>query len=111
MEVISWNTQDFSKEISICVKMENENTKEIQILMPKNAIMKEHKAPFAISVQVLSGAIDFEVSGKSVELGLLDMISLEANVPHSLSAKSDSIVRLSLSKKDKIQRISAVLKK
>jgi quercetin dioxygenase-like cupin family protein len=38
-----------------------------------------------------------------------DMIYLDADVPHSLKAKANSIVRLTLSKFDKIERIEELI--
>lgn len=40
--------------------------KKIQILLAKDSVMKEHKAPFAIHVQVLSGKIWFEVEKEKI---------------------------------------------
>ena len=114
-KISNWSDVTFiPKEVKINVMAENISTKEIQIIMAKDSVMKEHKAPFPIHVQVLKGEIDFEVFGvKKVShtLKALDMISLESNVPHSLSAKEDSIVRLSLAKADSAARVNAVLKK
>lgn len=111
MQIIKWSDVKFEpKSVKIEVKAENDSTKEIEIIMAKDSIMKEHKAPFAIFVQVLSGEIDFDVSGTTHRLKSLDMISVGANIPHSLSAIKDSIVRLSLAKGDSVNRVSAVLK-
>ncbi|TEY01530.1 cupin domain-containing protein [Campylobacter sp. US33a] len=112
MKITNWSKAEFSpNEVKINVLIDNKSGKEIQILLAKGSIMKEHKAPFSIHVQVLSGKIIFEVENQKLELNTLDMISLNANVPHSLSALEDSIIRLSLNKFDKFQRVSAVLKK
>ena len=109
-EVISWGDVAFdSQEVKIKPITENNATKEIRILMPKDSIMKQHQAPFPISVQVLRGGIWFEVEGKSLTLKALDMITLQANIPHSLGGLQDSIVRLSLAKSDSIERVNAVL--
>lgn len=102
---------EFKSEIVINVLAENSLAKEIQILMPKDCIMKEHKAPFPITLQVLRGRIYFSVGNERCELSALEMVSLEANVPHSLSGIEDSILRLSLAKQDNKTRINAVLKK
>ena len=110
-QIIHWREAELIQgEVKINVLAQNNASKEIQIAMGKNAEMKEHKAPFAISVQVLSGAIDFEVNGAVHKLEALDMIALEANIPHSLRALQDSIVRLSLAHADSISRVNAVLK-
>ncbi|ENT9902025.1 cupin domain-containing protein [Campylobacter coli] len=112
MKITQWNKADFSpKEVKINVLIDDEHSKEIQILLAKDSVMKEHKAPFAICVQVLSGKIWFEVENEKFEFNTLDMISLEANVPHSLGGLEDSVIRLSLNKLDKVQRVNAVLKK
>ncbi|EKS3202356.1 cupin domain-containing protein [Campylobacter jejuni] len=112
MKIIQWNRAEFnSKEVKINVLIDNEKGKEIQILLAKDSVMKEHKAPFAIHVQVLSGKIWFEVEKEKFELNALDMISLKANVAHSLGGLENSIIRLSLNKSDSIQRVNAVLKK
>lgn len=112
MEKIVWDFDNFSdlNEVSINVKTENLSTKEIQILMPQDSVMKEHKAPFNIIVQVLKGEIEFSVNNKIITLNSLDSISLESNVPHSLKALKNSIIRLSINKKDSVVRINAVLK-
>jgi quercetin dioxygenase-like cupin family protein len=70
--------------------------------------MKEHKAPFPITVQVIEGKIDFGVEGANFELVTGDLIGLEANIPHDLKAIEESIVRLSLSKLDSVQRVQKV---
>lgn len=114
LEVISWNANDgafASQKVQICELVQNAASKEIQIIMPKDALMKEHKAPFAISVQVLSGRIWFEVGGERVEMGALDMVCLDADVAHSLGGLADSVLRLSLAKADDTKRINAVLGK
>lgn len=60
-------------------------------------------------VQVLSGKIEFSVGSDVQILNSLDMIALDANVPHALNALEDSIVRLSLSKNDDVSRVFKVL--
>ncbi|GAA8472685.1 hypothetical protein KKKH26_14580 [Helicobacter pylori] len=47
---------------------ENSSNKEIRICMPKGAILDKHKAPGAISVQVLEGKIVFEVGDEKIEM-------------------------------------------
>lgn len=107
---ISWNTQDFEQgKVKITPLVQNAFAKEIQILMAKDSVMKEHKAPFPISVQVLKGKIWFEVEGECFVLEALDMIALQANVPHSLGGLEDSIVRLSLAQSDSVVRVKTLL--
>ncbi|HDZ5056624.1 TPA: cupin domain-containing protein [Campylobacter jejuni] len=112
MKITQWSKAEFyPKEVKINILIDDEHSKEIQILLAKGSVMKEHKASFAIRVQVLSGKIWFEVQEQRFQLNVLDMISLEVNMSHSLGGLEDSIIRLSLNKLDKVQRINAVLKK
>ncbi len=95
---------------AISVLFETETTKEIRILMKKGQQMKEHKTPYPITVELFDGAINFGVEGKKHEIKKGDLLSLEGNVPHDLVAQEDSIVRLTLSKLDKVERVENVAK-
>jgi quercetin dioxygenase-like cupin family protein len=94
---------------AIKVMMETETSKEIRIAMRPDQHMKEHKAPFPIAVEVIEGTLLFGVEGKELRLRNGDVIALEANVPHDLTAKSNLIVRLTLSKLDKAERVEKVV--
>ena len=76
--------------------------------MKSGQVMKEHKAPYPIVVHILEGKIDFGVQGtiQSLEKGAI--LTLEGNIPHDLTAIEDSVVRLSLSKLDKSERVEKV---
>ena len=109
MEKIVWQNDVFNG-VTIAKLFDGPHGKEIRINLEKGAQMKEHKAPGAIMVQVLSGKIEFGVGDENVILGALDMITLEPNVLHALTALENSIVRLSLSKNDDVSRVFRVLK-
>ena len=109
MEKIVWQNDVFNG-VTIAKLFGGPHSKEIRINLEKGAQMKEHKAPGAIMVQVLSGKVDFSVGNENVILGALDMITLEPNVMHALTALENSIVRLSLSKNDDVSRVFRVLK-
>lgn len=109
MEKIVWQNDVFNG-VTITKLFDGPHSKEIRINLEKGAQMKEHKAPGAIMVQVLSGRIEFSVGDENVILGALDMITLEPSVLHALTALENSIVRLSLSKNDDVSRVFRVLK-
>ncbi|MCE3037047.1 cupin domain-containing protein [Helicobacter anatolicus] len=109
MQIIHWNHDNFEK-FGTKILHENQSAKEIQITMPKDCVMKEHSAPFDISVQVLKGKIWFKIDQEEVVLNALDMVTLDAKIVHSLGAYEDSIVRLSLSKNDTAVRLNNILK-
>ncbi|AQW87301.1 hypothetical protein CPIN18021_0462 [Campylobacter pinnipediorum subsp. caledonicus] len=110
MEKLSWNVKNFS-DIDVVKMLETKDTKEIRICMQNGSIMKEHQAPAPISIQVLKGKITLGVESEKFELSELEMIALNANMKHSLTALQDSIIRLSLSKNDDVSRVFKVLNK
>ncbi len=89
--------------------METETSKEIRILLKKGRMMKEHKAGFPITVEIHQGTITFGVNNNDLILNVGELIYLDTNVPHNLLANEDSIVRLTLSKFDKVERVENVI--
>lgn len=112
MKTESFNTSLEYNEDRIVTKviLESSFSKEIRILLKREQIMKEHKAPFPIIVHLLKGKIDFGVQGELKSLTEGDIITLEANIPHDLTAIEDSIVRLTLFKLDDALRVKEVAK-
>ncbi len=104
------NLEFSDARIVTSVILETPSSKEIRILLKSGQIMKEHHTPFAIVVHVLDGEIDFGIEGKIHSLKKGAIVSLEGNIKHDLAAKKDSIVRLTLSKMDKIERVEDVIK-
>jgi len=90
------------------VLVESSFSKEIRILLKEGQAMKEHKTAYPIVVHLLEGELDFGVNGVVNALTKGDAISLEGNIPHNLIAKTDCIVRLTLSKYDKVERVEEV---
>ena len=110
------NIESFNKDVEFDdnrvktkVLIESSFSKEIRILLKQGQMMKEHKAPYPILVHILDGEIEFGVEGTIHLMKTGDVISLEANVPHDLNAKENSIVRLTLSKLDKFERVKEVV--
>lgn len=85
-------------------------SREIRIVLKKDQVMKEHQTPFPIVVEVVEGRIKFGVEGKSTELKKGDLVALNGGVPHDLQGKEESIIRLSISKKDSVRRVEKVVK-
>ena len=93
------------------VILETSFSKEIRILLKSGQTMKELKAPFPIIVHILEGKIDFGVAGELITLKKGDVITLDSNIYHDLTAKKDSIVRLTLSKLDDASRVVKIADK
>ncbi len=101
---------DFSKDLVITPMGESSFSKEIRICMQRQAVMKEHTAPKGISIALLQGEVRIETPDESFQLNPGDVIVLEAKVPHSLYAIEASVIRLSLSKHDSVERVFSAIK-
>jgi len=100
----------FSDKPQVTLMYESSVSKEIRICMAKGNIMKEHKAPGAISIMLLKGKLLLGSKGDEISMEEGEMVSFEPKVAHSLEAMEECIIRLTLSKEDKIQRIHGVIK-
>jgi quercetin dioxygenase-like cupin family protein len=98
------------EKVQITPMLESDSSKEIRIVFKKEQFMKDHKTVYPITVEIVDGAIDFGVGEKAYNLIKGDIVSLEASVVHNLLAMEDSIVRLSLSKSDSVDRVKGVLR-
>lgn len=110
MEKASFETQlNFSAEkAQISVILESPFSKELRIAMRKGQQMKEHQTPFPIMIHLLQGSIEFGVGTSTHSLTQGDIFWLEGGVPHHLTAKEDSVIRLTLSKLDDAHRVKNV---
>ncbi len=95
-------------KVSISVLFETETTKEIRILFKSGQVMKKHQTSFPITVTMVEGKLDFGVDDVIHSLVKGDIIALNGGVPHDLKAKTDCIVRLTLSKLDSVNRVKNV---
>jgi len=95
-------------KVAISVLFETDTTKEIRILFKKGQLMKKHETPYPITVELVEGIIDFGVNDELLPLKKGDLLALDGGVPHDLHAQADSIVRLTLSKQDSVQRVRNV---
>jgi len=95
----------------ITVMFETTFTKEIRIAMQQGTLMKKHKTPFPIVIQIIEGEINFGVQEETLNLKKGELIALDGGIPHDLSAVSDSIIRLTLTKSDEINRVKTVINK
>lgn len=110
MEHNSFNKdlQFTDERVKISVVLETSFSKEIRIAFKKGQTMKEHKTAYPIAVHLLKGAIEFGVEGQKHQLKEGDILTLEGNIPHDLLAQEESIVRLTLSKLDTVERVEGV---
>ncbi|PKR81105.1 cupin [Brumimicrobium salinarum] len=102
---------EFSDDkVKVSLILETLFSKEIRIAFKAGQVMKEHQTPFPIIVHLLKGAIDFGVNGEQHQLEAGDILTLEGGIPHDLKAKTESVVRLTLSKQDVSSRVEQVAK-
>jgi quercetin dioxygenase-like cupin family protein len=94
---------------AITVLYKSPTTKEVRIAFKANQKMKEHQTPYPISVEMVDGDLDFGVEGTIHSLTKGDMLYLDGAIPHDLHAKTNAIVRLTLSTGDTVQRVKTVI--
>lgn len=90
--------------------LETDTTKEIRIALGKDQIMKKHQTKYPIVVEIFDGEIDFTVQGETHRLKRGAILALDASIMHELLGIEDSVVRLSLSKSDTIDRVFSVIR-
>lgn len=72
--------------------------RQVLFAMDSDQSMLEHKAPFVITVQVITGRLVFGVGGELHDLAPGDWLLLPANEPHDVSAQEPSRFLLTLVK-------------
>ena len=91
------------------ILMDTDSSREIRITMKQGQVMKEHKTPYPIIVEIFEGHITIGAKGENHNLVRGDLVYLEGGVPHDLRAEQDSTVRLTLSKSDTAERVKGVV--
>jgi len=95
----------FGERVQIDRMSETPFSKEIRICMAAGNVMKEHSAPGPITIMVLTGMVTITSQQESAQLKSAEMVCFDANVPHSLEAHEESVIRLTLSTNDSVKRV------
>lgn len=98
-------------KVKVELVIETSFTKELSITMKTGMEMKEHKTSFPIIIHILDGEIEFSYEGNILILCKGEIVTLAQDIPHSLKALEDSIIRLSLMKGDEVKRVEGVVAK
>jgi quercetin dioxygenase-like cupin family protein len=78
-----------------------ESMQVVLLAMHKGAEMKEYSANCLMTLLVIEGTLVFSAPGKKSQLKIGEMIALHRNIPHSISAKEESVFLMTLvNKKD-----------
>ena len=68
----------------------------IRLFLAAGNVFKDHKVDGSITLQCLEGAIDFRFDGETCAMGPGDWLYLDGGVIHSLSAREDSSLLLTI---------------
>ena len=74
--------------------LSNPSFKLIGLGFKKNQVLEKHKTPTPAVLLVQSGAVDFNMSGKTYPLNAGDYFEIPANVEHEVVGKEDSLLYL-----------------
>lgn len=88
----TWETSD-RNAVTI---FKSETMRIVLMGLHENAILKEHKANGVISVQVIEGKVNFSTDQDSVDMEVGQMIALESNIVHKVTAIKESFFLLTL---------------
>ena len=65
-------------------------------VLRQGAVLREHRAPTAVTLHVLSGGMVVHVSDRSLELGPGDVVTMEPGLTHAGEARADTAFLLTL---------------
>ena len=87
------------KDLMSVTLFKSESMRIVLIGMHENAVLKSHKANGVISVQVLDGVINFVTEQQEAHMEKEQMITLQENIIHSVTALKESFFLLTLAMK------------
>lgn len=105
---LEYNESGNAPKISLI--MQSHLGKEIRMLFRKGQYMKEHYTPSPILIEVYEGKVELGAEREIRTLERGDMVSLEGDIRHDLTALEDSIIKLSLHKNDSYESIKEFIK-
>ncbi|WP_019947833.1 cupin domain-containing protein [Hymenobacter aerophilus] len=76
--------------------LHSDGMRVVMIALHEGAELKTHTAPGPISVQVLEGHIGFGAQEQMLELQAGQLVTLHAGLPHSVTARQESVFLLTL---------------
>jgi|SRR5689334_20175808 quercetin dioxygenase-like cupin family protein len=65
-------------------------------IVRQGAILREHRAPAAATLHVISGGMVLRVGDQSLELGPGDVVAMEPSLTHAAEARADTAFLLTL---------------
>jgi len=81
----------------------------VLVVMNEGTRMMEHRAAGAVSIQVLSGALQLRVGKETIEVAGGGLLALDRGLPHDVEAKAESSFVLSVcSSKPRNRSVSGV---
>ena len=95
-EVIAVATPTAPSEARSATLVKTQTLEVLRLVLPKGKEIPSHKAPGDITVQCIEGRVVFTCHGKSPELLPGDLLYLNAPEPHSLAAREDSVLLVTL---------------
>lgn len=87
-----WNTEE--RDAITLVK--TSSLRIVLMVLHEGTTMAEHSTDGTISVQVLSGSVDFIIKDSSTHLKASSLISLAGGIPHSVRAIEESVLLLTV---------------
>lgn len=73
---------------------DSDSARLVLMTLRADQVVKEHRAPSQLLVQVLDGCVLFTAAGQTLRLQSGMICQLAAGIPHHLSAEKDSVLLL-----------------